>query len=139
MESYPTKDEILAEPLISEETNFPESALEIAYKYKKIWLTAKRNNDNLHFVLFGFLRELANAYQKPELRIGVSTHYFYVEPENFIGLGPKPSIISALHEFGHHLYGSSELKACRFSVHLFRTVWPKAYERLRWDGHMLKA
>jgi len=50
----------------------------------------------------------------------------------------NPSIISALHEFGHYLYGKSELKACRFSVHLFKEIFPIAYKKLKWEGHMLK-
>jgi len=50
----------------------------------------------------------------------------------------SPSIISALHEFGHYKYGRSELKACRFSVHLFKEIFPIAYKKLKWEGHMLK-
>lgn len=50
----------------------------------------------------------------------------------------RPSIISALHELGHHLYGDSELQACRFSVWLFKEAFPKSYAKLRWEGHMLK-
>lgn len=48
------------------------------------------------------------------------------------------SIISALHELGHHIYGTSELKACVFSINLFKSVFPKAYEKLHFEGHMLK-
>jgi hypothetical protein len=49
-----------------------------------------------------------------------------------------PSIISALHELGHHLFGESELKACRFSVWLFKEAFPGSYAKLEWEGHMLK-
>lgn len=47
------------------------------------------------------------------------------------------SIISALHELGHHLHGSSELLACSLSVHLFKAAFPKAFAKLEWKGHML--
>lgn len=50
----------------------------------------------------------------------------------------NPSIISTLHELGHVLYGTSELEACRFSVWLFRAAFPRAYDKLVWEGHMLK-
>ena len=50
----------------------------------------------------------------------------------------NPSILSTLHEIGHCLYGESELKACKFSVWLFKDVFPKAFQKLKWDDHMLK-
>lgn len=48
------------------------------------------------------------------------------------------SIITVLHELGHHFYGESELQACRFSVWLFRAAFPNAYAKLEWEGHTLK-
>lgn len=54
-------------------------------------------------------------------------------------LSQKPlSLITLLHELGHHFYGESELQACRFSVWLFREAFPKSYAKLEWDGHVLK-
>lgn len=50
----------------------------------------------------------------------------------------NPSIISTLHETAHALYGSSELQACQFSIRLFKAVYPKAFAKLVWEGHMLK-
>ena len=49
----------------------------------------------------------------------------------------NPSIISALHELGHHLYGTKELDACTFSVGLFKSCFPRAYRTLKWEGHAL--
>lgn len=49
-----------------------------------------------------------------------------------------PSVISTLHELGHHLYGESELLACRFSVWLFKEGFPRDYAKLKWNGHMLE-
>jgi len=48
------------------------------------------------------------------------------------------SLLTLLHELGHHFYGDSELLACRFSVWLFREAFPKSYAKLEWDGHVLK-
>lgn len=54
-----------------------------------------------------------------------------------IYFGENPSIISCLHEIGHVIHGDSELDACRYSVHLFKEVFPKSYAQLTWKGHML--
>lgn len=62
----------------------------------------------------------------------------YNPKEKIIFLDSSCSIISALHEYGHHLYGSSELKACCYSIALFKAVFPIAYSKLKWNGHMLK-
>lgn len=61
----------------------------------------------------------------------------YMRLLNTIVLNKSLSIISFLHEYGHALYGNSELKACRFSVHLFKDAFPKSYAKLQWRGHML--
>lgn len=47
------------------------------------------------------------------------------------------SIITALHELGHVLFGPSELTACTYSIKLFQYAFPKAYKKLNWDGHLL--
>lgn len=59
------------------------------------------------------------------------THTIYADFE-------KPSIISALHELGHSLYGPSELTTCIFSIGLFQECFPIEFSRLEWDGHLLK-
>lgn len=56
---------------------------------------------------------------------------------NQIELGQNPSILSTLHEIGHAIWGPSELDACRFSVAIFKTVFPKEFSQLEWKGHML--
>ena len=47
------------------------------------------------------------------------------------------SIITALHELGHHLFGDSELKACRYSVWMFKETFPKTFANLHFNGHLL--
>jgi hypothetical protein len=49
----------------------------------------------------------------------------------------RVSIVTALHEFAHHLFGRSELTACRWSIWLFRRTFRRTYRRLGWRGHML--
>ena len=49
----------------------------------------------------------------------------------------NPSIISSLHELAHHLYGEDELIACKWSINLFRTAFPKSYAKLECENHLL--
>ncbi len=46
------------------------------------------------------------------------------------------SVVTFLHEFAHAL-GKDERGACRWSINLFRRVFPRQYARLRADGHVL--
>ena len=48
------------------------------------------------------------------------------------------SIITALHELGHAIYGDSELKACSWSIKLFKETFPIAFKKLEWEKHRLK-
>ena len=63
---------------------------------------------------------------------------YYAPEERVIVIGGKASIITGLHELAHHIYGDSELKACVFSISLFKIAFPKAFEKLNWEGHMLR-
>ena len=49
----------------------------------------------------------------------------------------KLSVVTFLHEFAHAL-GRDEHGACRWSINLFRRVFPEQYARLRADGHTLR-
>lgn len=46
------------------------------------------------------------------------------------------SVATFLHEFGHAL-GKNEKGTCRWSINLFRHHFPKSFERLKPDGHLL--
>jgi hypothetical protein len=45
-------------------------------------------------------------------------------------------VVTVLHEWGHVL-GLGERGACRWSVNLFRRVFPREFERLARVGHLL--
>ena len=48
------------------------------------------------------------------------------------------SVVTFLHEFAHAL-GRNERGACRWSINLFRRVFPRQYARLQADGHVLRS
>ena len=136
MKIYPTKEEIMAE-----EQKFKPKVLKMVKDWKKvIW------QDKIHQQLgdrFIKLKVLAIAlsvvYNKPvnvKLEPGRKTCSYNHETKTII-INQSTSIISLLHELAHHLFGHDELKACRWSVWLFKKTFPKAFQKLKWKGHML--
>lgn len=55
---------------------------------------------------------------------------------NMIELRGRLSVVTYLHEFGHAL-GYGEQGTCRWSINLFRRVFPRSYSRLQPRGHVL--
>lgn len=125
---YPTAKQVMSDPV-----DFRVKTLEIMHEWKKEHLKGWKEKDiGTKFVVLGFLIEmLGDTYDKPVKGFIASDHYAYDPEEQTILYDVShPSIISTLHEFGHHLYGRSELKACRWSIWLFKTVFPKTWETL---------
>lgn len=132
--TYPTRDQILAEPL----PTFKPEVLRTVREWKREYRGTRRSQD----AITALLSRLAACYAKP-------VNINYAEP-TFIGDHYNPatrtitltpsrlSVVTALHEMAHHLFGRSELKACRWSVHLFRRTFARSYAALDWDGHMLR-
>lgn len=82
---------------------------------------------------------LAEENNEPIPKVEDSYKYAYNPSRNTVYLDTEhPSIISTLHELGHAIHGSSELKACRYSIWLFKTVFPKSFATLKTDGHLLR-
>lgn len=63
---------------------------------------------------------------------------FYIRGLNAIVMRGRLSVVTYLHEFAHHLYGSDERKVCRWSLNLFRRCFPKSWEKLSFEGHMAR-
>jgi len=134
---YPTKEQILEkDPAIKQFT------IEVVLSWKKEFFKDWKNTPNevklerLKYLILGIL---AIAYSnKPWLNIREGNSYYYLPTTYEIYQDKnKPSIISALHELSHHLYGPSELKACRWSIYIFRTCFPEMYKKLQWKNHLL--
>jgi hypothetical protein len=135
MNKYPTKEEILSY------SDLPanQQAIAVIKDFKKDWRETKDNitDEMKHALIRSMLIKLAKIFQVEEPKTSLGDYFCYIPAEQRIVFGPKPSIISSLHEFGHHLYGSSELLACVFSVNHFKEAFPIAYKNLKWKGHML--
>ena len=135
MTKYPTKEKILKKrPSISKQT------LEFVKDWKSLTIKNWKNLSNWEKILridilIKFIIRL-EANEEIEVRMGPcyaydpTTKIIYQDINN-------PSIISALHETAHYLLGKSELKACRWSVWIFKEVFPIQYKKLEWKGHQL--
>ena len=140
---YPSKEEIL-EDRPSIETCFEPSIIDFCNQWKKdIWQIHKGGKTKERFEALRMLIQeiclLKPKIQMARVRLDENASTPYYIPSNItIFLNKHLSIISALHELGHHLYGESELLACRFSVHLFKEIFPKAFSKLVWTNNMFR-
>lgn len=92
-------------------------------------------------------RDLAKAYgvKEPQLVFGETVREggdsgtsCYIPGIQAIILRGRLSVVTYLHEFAHHLFGSNERKACRWSINLFRRCFPRSWTKLDFDGHMVR-
>lgn len=131
---YPTKEEILARPLL-----FKRETLAAVKAWKVEHFDGQWGSKTLEqklASLCALVDVLDNG--RRTVRVTIGNRYCYYPDSRLLVLdGNLPSIISTLHEMGHHRRGESELEACRYSVFMFQKAFPRQYERLVWDRHML--
>lgn len=134
MPTYPNPDAILNPPLLHK-----KSVVRLVLDWKRDdWYPARHSTPDAKFnAIVRLVERLADEHHLTVYtRFAPGMPDCYRADENLIYLS-KPSIITALHEFAHALYGADETQACRWSVQLFRKTFPKAFAQLDWQGHML--
>jgi len=62
----------------------------------------------------------------------------YFPSLHMIVLEGKLSVVTYLHEFAHAVFGPCEIKACKWSINLFRRCFPRSFARCSFDGHMIR-
>lgn len=133
-DTYPTADQIQAR---METMEAPSDLLHALTYWRVQYGPVYRTGDaqTRHRCLLTLAASMAptGAFIAP----GVAPGYTYAHDTKTLYLGPRPSIISTLHEVAHAHLGASELDVCALSVLLFKTVYPRAYRKLVWQGHML--
>lgn len=132
---YPTKKEIMEVQL-----TFPEPVIEAVEKWKRHWYRGwDQRYKYIRIISLQDLVYLISLTQEGEApKVTTAEIDAYYPDLKIITIKKKhPSIISTLHEYGHHLYGDSELKACRWSIQLFKECFPYEFEELVWTGHLL--
>lgn len=134
--AYPTKQEILDNIFTP-----PKDIIDYIIKWKNNdWNKIINRRKVIKFVaLKNLATGLAKKLGKPVIVNMDWEAYscYYNNLSQTIYINKTVSIISTLHELGHHLFGPSELKACIWSVSLFKATFPKAYKKLEWKGHLL--
>jgi len=136
---YPTIQTIEEKPF-----KHSKVIIDIVLEWKKDWLKARnsgalKNPINKFNKLKDLLIDLAVEYNRPLEVIykpNAPTCNYNSDASTII-INESLSIISALHEFAHHINGTSETLACRWSVWLFKYTFPKAYSMLKYEGHVL--
>ena len=99
--------------------------------YEKQW---KNKTKREKFNSLNLLAEMCGesiTVEEGTYSYNIKTRTIKIEVEN-------PSIISTLHEIGHALLGPNELYACAWSTQYFKLCFPREYEKLKWEGHMLR-
>lgn len=133
---YPTSQEIMASPV-----KFKRETLRTVKEWKSEQFTnwKTKNHTEKLAALYALITKLSQLYNKP-VCVTQGGSYCYLPLTKTIGIQEgNYSIISTLHEFAHHIFGSSEKQACRWSVWLFKKVFPKSFAKLRFapNSHML--
>jgi len=133
MFDYPTPETILAK-----EHLFKPELLRLVREWKREFFPGWKDKAPLarFEALEVLIHRMADFYGKPVYTKPCGSGDCYFPGERTIYIQGK-SIITALHEFAHHIFGASETKACRWSVWLFKKVFPKSFEKLHFVGHML--
>lgn len=111
----------------------------IKHRTQAILCVMRWKNENKHYKynqIKQLLHKLAKIYGTSICVFRSKESSCYIPATSCIFLHNN-SIITALHEFAHHLYGSSETIACRWSIWLYAKVFPEQINKLEWKGHML--
>lgn len=135
---YPTKEQILSAPYKIKELDKGSINAWKKMCYIDKW---KKADTKGRIIYLGILLGILNNGRKANPLKGVTLgHVYAYSPKSKVIMLDKrnPSILSTLHEYGHHLLGPSELEACVWSIRLFEKTFPNEFKKLRWEGHMLK-
>lgn len=128
---YPTKEKILAKPW-----QHPKSVIAAVKRWKKRSYP-KPDRTALRLLIATICRQYRKKTPAVIFFRGLSSSYY--QPHRKRIILKNNSVITVLHELAHHLYGPSEFTACRWSVWLFKKIFPEIYSKLTWKGHMLYA
>jgi hypothetical protein len=130
---YPTKTTIINCKIVPTKTDIKMTKI---WK-ETIWRMSKNTEEKIKTIkiLLQLLSQSHNIKTRTIFKSKVPSAC-YSKKYNTIILN-NCSIISALHEMGHAIYGKSELKACSWSIKLFQKSFPIAFKKLTWKGHLL--
>jgi hypothetical protein len=130
---YPTAEQVWT---AAETTRIKPATLRAVLRWKREFRGRLRTTEAIAVLL----DRLGAVYSRPvtvRFRAGTSDHYDLPTRTIYLNAA-RLSVITALHEFAHHLRGISEMKACAWSVAVFARTFPASYGRARFEGHLLR-
>lgn len=141
MHEYPTKEQILENLYTPTEKEFLTVKKWKLEHFNKKWshLPLEEKHNALRELIYAVCKAKNIPRQQWPTYTPIGETWCYKPNLKLIQAQTEnPSIISALHELSHHLSGSSEIIACRFSIGIFIKCFPKTYAKLEWHGHLLR-
>lgn len=86
------------------------------------------------------ISSLVELYRKKQPKIvRTGTSYYDKELETIYINEKHPSIVTTLHETAHHIFkNSSELTASRWSIWIYKEVFPITFKKMEWRDGQLK-
>lgn len=139
------------EEVLDDKLDFPDDVLKALYTYKgsKPWTGKSKERQKKMKVLVADLAK-AMALKVPPKLIFVQSDFeqfvamalgipgpCYVPAFHTIFVVGKLSVVTLLHEFGHSM-GLNEMQTCKWSINLFRKVFPDQFNQINTEGHMLR-
>ena len=132
---YPTKKQILKEPRPTFKRGVMKEISEWKRDFYQNW---NEQEENTKLWTLQLLAEICcNIEGRPRILVNKGNINRYRKIGWIIELTTPLSIISLLHELAHHLFGSDELTACRWSVWLYQLRFRNDYNNLIWNEHTL--
>ncbi len=134
---YPTKKQILA---VNPKIKSVIKLATLAWKeeYLKNWKNLDKKEKISRLKILIYWINWANHKRHDNLKIKIGDTFQYDPNKQTIYIdGNNPSILSSLHELGHHIAGLSEFKACRWSIWIFMECFPGLFKNLKWKKHLL--
>lgn len=136
---YPTKDEILELLEVEPDCNEYKTLKMATEQWKKqmeidkenVWVF-KSNTEKTRSLIK--LCDIVSCKTGNYLNTYEGIDYSYSKWNFELCLGEKPSIISTLHELVHFLGIESEVSAVHISLFIFKELYPKSFESLRFEG-----
>ena len=132
---YPTKKEIL-----EKKPKFRNGTILITNLWKATSMkTWKKDEPWVKIEKLSLLiQALSLIHLKEPPKILYQTSYACNKKEKKIYVDyTSPSIISTLHETAHYIFGPNDLKACQWSIWLFKECFPESYKKLIWNKYLL--
>lgn len=128
MSKYPKPIEILYPKI-----KFKNSTLKIIQNWKNKYNPKKRKKHQIKKLI----KSLTKSYNiKTKIKYIKNGFCYYNPVSQEININGKLSIVSALHETAHAIFGPNEYQACRWSVQLYLCIFPKNH--IKWEKHQIK-